>query len=86
MFTDSLALLSQVASEQDDIPEAKLYVSLPLALVGELDAARSLAEECLSKLKSPVTKAQFVVHLTALRDTFPKEVEFANFSCAINAF
>jgi len=84
-FTDSLALLSQVTSDQDDIPEAKLYVSLPLAFLGELDEARSLAGECLSNLKSPVSKTQFTNHLRALRDAFPKEEEFAAFSRAIDS-
>jgi hypothetical protein len=83
-FTDSLALLSRAASKHDDVSELKLYVSLPLAFLGELDEARSVVEKCLGNLKAPITKMLYLVHLRALRGAFPEEEDFAAFSRGID--
>jgi tetratricopeptide (TPR) repeat protein len=82
-FTDSFTLLSQVADEHGDVPDLKLYLSLPLAFLDDPDKARSLAEECLSHLHFSITKTQFTTHLSALRDMFPEQNEFAAFSRTI---
>jgi tetratricopeptide (TPR) repeat protein len=83
-FADSLTLMSRVASKNDDVSELKLYVSLPLAFLGELDEAQSVLEECLGNLEMPITKMRYLVHLRALREAYPEEEGFATFSRGID--
>lgn len=83
-FTDSLELLSRVEGSHDDIPDLKLYLSLPLAFLGDISEARSLVKECFGNLKFPIAKMQFITHLRVLRNEFPNEKGFVAFSRTID--
>lgn len=83
-FEDSLKLMSRVMAKHSDKADLKIYLSLPLAFLGKSDEARSLAEECLSIIKLPITRTQFIIHLRALRNKFPDEKGLADFSGRID--
>jgi hypothetical protein len=74
----------RVANAHGEVSALKLYLSLPLAFLGQQDKARSLADKGLGNLKSPTIKARFAIHLSTLRDRFPEEREFAAFSRTID--
>jgi Flp pilus assembly protein TadD len=80
---NSLTILSNLAS-QYDVPEIKVYLSLPMALSNRTTEAREIARDCLEAMKSPLAKLLFHMHLRALRNKYSDDEQFAEFARVID--